>query len=132
MTNTVASTAPVISASGTSSEPHPSWMTTVLRPTGRLDRRSVRRLRPLLLALALVPGLVVIDLSAAAPVSAAGWRLLEETSVHLDAVGGGLLVNGVEPSSVPAEATAITVLADPQARAVGSGESRGPTPTSRA
>ena len=125
MTNTVASTAPVISAYGSSSEPHPSWMTTVLRPTGRLDRRSVRRLRPLLLALALLPGLVVVDLSAAAPVSAAGWRLLEETLVHLDSVGGGLLVNGVEPSSVPAEAAAITVLADPPARPRGNEESIG-------
>jgi anti-anti-sigma regulatory factor len=88
----------------------PSWVTTVLRPAGRLDRGAARRLRPLLVALALVPGLLVVDLTAAAPVSAEGWRVLSNASSNLDAVGGGLLVTGVAADAVPAGTSGITLL----------------------
>lgn len=88
----------------------PAWVTTILRPARRLDRLSARALRPALLALTVLPGLVVVDLSAATPVSAEGWRVLSSASSALDAVGGGLLVTGVDQEEVPDGATSITVL----------------------
>lgn len=86
------------------------WVTTILRPAGRLDRLTARALRPMLLALAVVPGLVVVDLAAAGPVSAEGWRVLDTVSTALDEVGGGLLVTGVDSAAVPAGAHRITVV----------------------
>lgn len=87
-----------------------SWVTTVLRPAGRLDRIAARSLRPVLVALALVPGLVVVDLAAAGPVSAEGWRVLSSASSSLDAVGGGLLVTGVPAEAVPRGTAGITIV----------------------
>jgi hypothetical protein len=98
-----------------------AWVTTVLRPARRLDRLTARALRPALLALTVLPGLVVVDLTAATPVSAEGWRVLSSASSALDAVGGGLLVVGVDADDVPDGAASITVLPRPvpRVRAVG-------------
>ena len=86
------------------------WVSTLLRPTGRLDRRATAALRPTLTALSGLSGLVVVDLGAVTMVCAEAWRMLEAATRALDARGGGLIVTGVSEAAVPVDVHALTVV----------------------
>jgi hypothetical protein len=92
------------------------WMTTVLRPVGRLDRSELDRVGLALGILAACSDMVVIDLTAAAVISPRALaRTLSAPSVKLDQAGRCLLLRGV-PAHVRAElgraAVPVIVLAE--------------------
>ena len=68
------------------------WLTTVLRPAGRMGPAEGARFAAALMAATASSGVVVVDLHAAGPLPENARQALAEADGRLGAAGGALLV----------------------------------------
>ena len=68
------------------------WLTTVLRPAGRMDAADAERFATALQAACCCSSVVVVDLRAVGPLPRSARRALEDADADLNRSGGVLLV----------------------------------------
>jgi hypothetical protein len=79
-----------------------TWLTTVLRPAGRMGPAEGARFAAAVLAASAFSGIVVVDLLASGPLPENARTALTQADARLDAAGGALLVvDGGEGGPLP-------------------------------
>lgn len=68
------------------------WLTTVLRPAGRMDDDGAEQFATALQAMSACSSVVLVDLQGVGPLPRSARRALEEADVALSRAGGALLV----------------------------------------
>jgi hypothetical protein len=78
-----------------------SWLTTTLRPAGRMTAGSAARFAAALDAVSRCSGVVLVDLSAVGPLPRRARRALADADARLTAAGGALVVLGRDEPGSP-------------------------------